>query len=78
MLIGARTLSLVIGFGHLVFALLVTAYTWQAKKSNPALDTWRCAKTLLNLGFFTNLTSPEPLLQKAQQPIAPANAPSMS
>lgn len=34
--IDARTLSLVIAF-----ALLVTVYIWQAKKSNPALETSR-------------------------------------
>lgn len=52
-----KTLSLVVGLGNLVFALLATLYIARTRTGNPALETWRWGRLLAGCGFLANLAS---------------------
>ncbi len=52
MLLDPKTLSLAIGYGNLLFALLVTVYVGQASARQPPLNTWRWAKLVVGIGLL--------------------------
>lgn len=57
MIFDARTLSLAIGLGNILFVLLASIYISQATSRHPALETWRWAKAVFGSGFLVNIAN---------------------
>jgi signal transduction histidine kinase len=53
----AQTLSIAVGVGNLIFALLATLYIAKTQTRNPALELWRWGRFLSGCAFLTNVTS---------------------